>query len=921
MTRMSFALKLIAITCLWSVMCEASAWASTNLVSNGGFEEIESGMPVAWTVGSGDVMMSSDVGRCGGRSVKFTANKSFKGWAILAQDKVVPVENDRNYRVTFWIKGNGGEYVGINILRMDDWRPAVATALDHCCVARRGWTRQSYYFKGDSTTSNTRFQFALDGGGTVWIDDVELVPVSAQEVTDIIPTNGLPNAIPNSSFELGTAGWGTDGADSLIGVIDQSTAVDGRCSFKLRLAPETYQTAWYDWPEPRVEKLTALKLAGVGWLSLHKDRPYTFSTYLKSDVDGLIVNLALERSGRIPGEGRGNRDPRYVATRQQVRVTREWRRYSLTANFPDDLTFVTVEPDLTASGSNRATLWIDALQLEPGISATKYRQRRTVEAGVSTGRTANVFQRGEKVDLNVRLRNTGHGTFDVPVLLSIQDFNNKVVLQKRLKRTVGSGRTVITIIPTGLKLTGFYRARLIVGRGDQAETHTLRMAVIHPYNKTYGGKESFFGVNHAFPSDLRMKLAKDAGISWVRDWSTMWDAIEPEKGRFDFSVADKVIDRALSFGVSVQAVLSQPSCRWSSSAPPEAVGKYGQGEPIYRMYPPRDIADFDNYIYQTVRHFGSKIKHWEILNEPFYKFGIDGQATLSVEQYFELLKSGYQAAKRAKPDCVVIGGPAMDLMESQFARYSKLFEMGGLDYLDATNQHVYTGDVPDNTGYDALNALMDRCGGRKPIWLNEHGIYGDDAPGPACDLGWLSFADKPNAEQLAAEALVRLNAAALGSGAACVMQHPLFSIHRVNRDIFPCDMMFGYGGLPKKGYVAMNVLAWMLPPGTSFDRRIVDGGLSLYIFRRGSKRVGIVWSEIAIDLSSAAWRRINGSGARLLDVMGNPIPGGLSRLSMTPVYIVGTDPAIEKAAAAISIYGRSSVIMPYGPALEADERD
>ncbi|MBI2842939.1 MAG: carbohydrate binding domain-containing protein [Armatimonadetes bacterium] len=874
--------------------------SAQNLLSNGGFEVIASGKPVGWVVGSGgsDVSLSSDLGRCGGRSIKVAVKESYKGWVVLAQDKVVPIEKGRNYRVTFWIKGKGGEYVMVNILRLDNWRPAVATALDHYCVARRGWTKQSYYFKGESTTNNTRFEFALDGGGTVWIDDVEIVLVSVQEVTDTIPTNGVVNAIPNSSFELGIAGWGTDGSDSLIGTIDRSTAVDGRCSFKLRLAPETYQTAWFDWPEPRIVRLTNLKLASIGWLKLYKDEPYTFSTYLKSDVDGLTVNLALERSAWVPDEGTFEPVKQYIAIRKQVRVTREWRRYSFTAELPDELSFVTVGPDLKASGVNRATLWVDALQLEPGKSATKYRQRRLVEAGLSTDRIANLFYRGEKVDLRVRLRNAGRDNADVPLFLSIQDFGGRSVVQKRLRQTVSAGRTVNVTVPTGLKATGFYSAKITVGSGDQAETHVIPMGVIFPYKRTYGGKSSFFGINHAFPTDLRMKLAKDAGISWVRDWSTMWDVIEPEKGCFDFSVADKVIDRAMSHGMRVQACLSQPSSRWSSTAPPEAAARYGQGEPIYRMYEPKNITDFENYVYRVVRHFGNRVKHWEILNEPFYKFGVDGQATLSVEQYFELLQAGYRAAKRAKPDCTVIGGPAMDLMESQFARYRKLFEMGGLHYIDATNQHVYTGDVPDYAAYDALNTLMDRCGGRKPIWLNEYGVYGDDSPGPSCELGWLSFADHKNAEQLAAEALVRLNTAALGNGAVCVMQHPLFSVHRVNRDIFP-DMMFGYDGLPRKGYVAMNILAWMLPPGTSFDKKMAISGLLIYIFKRGGKRVGIVWSERPVDLSTAARRRIEGRGVRFLDVMGNPIPAGPSRLSLAPVYIVGSDSAIEEAVAVI----------------------
>jgi hypothetical protein len=283
-----------------------------------------------------------------------------------------------------------------------------------------------------------------------------------------------------------------------------------------------------------------------------------------------------------------------------------------------------------------------------------------------------------------------------------------------------------------------------------------------------------------------------------------------------------------------------------------------------------------------------------MLNEPFYKVGIDGRPTLSTAQYCELLQAGYLGAKRADPDCVVIGGPAMDLIPSHLVRYAEFCSLGGLSFLDAINQHTYLGDSNCQQAYDKLNGLMDANGGRKPIWVNECGTYGMDETDSVCQPEWLSFAEGRDSEQLAAEALVRQYAVALGNGAQKVMQHPEFSIIPVNRES-PTDALFTYGGAPRKAYVALNVLAWMLPPGTRFEKRMVTDDIACYVFRRGEKCTAVIWSENGTALPSELRRLANSSAVTFLDLMGNPVHQKLPRLSMEPVYAVGDGAAITEA--------------------------
>ena len=74
-----------------------------------------------------------------------------------------------------------------------------------------------------------------------------------------------------------------------------------------------------------------------------------------------------------------------------------------------------------------------------------------------------------------------------------------------------------------------------------------------------GTADSPLGFNHAYPWQFLVRLARQAGIVWWRDWSAKWQTVEPEKGQFDWTVADEQINRVRELDSEVDVLLPFPS--------------------------------------------------------------------------------------------------------------------------------------------------------------------------------------------------------------------------------------------------------------------------------------------------------------------------------------------------------------------------
>ncbi len=134
-------------------------------------------------------------------------------------------------------------------------------------------------------------------------------------------------------------------------------------------------------------------------------------------------------------------------------------------------------------------------------------------------------------------------------------------------------------------------------------------------------------------------LAKDMGFGWVKQIFG-WRDIEPEKGAFDWSRTDFIVDTALSYGdVNLLVRLDfQPD--WARS------GCSDQG-------PPQNMQDYADFAGAVAERYRGQIGAYQIWNEPNLAREWCDQSP-SPEVYAQMLNAAYGAIKAADPTAYVI---------------------------------------------------------------------------------------------------------------------------------------------------------------------------------------------------------------------------------------------------------------------------
>jgi len=250
-----------------------------------------------------------------------------------------------------------------------------------------------------------------------------------------------------------------------------------------------------------------------------------------------------------------------------------------------------------------------------------------------------------------------------------------------------------------------------------------------PFGAHTQGIDSRFGIN-AFVSgryeqqelDKPISVMKDMGIGFSRE-EFVWGSIEPEKGFFKWSAYDKSTDMLSSSGISILGVLDY-SAPWATEDP------YRDGADKYMP----NITDWQSYVGKVVDRYKSKVRYWQIWNEPNVATFFKPEPNAS--QYLEILKSAYEIIKKedSSAQVVVAGTSGVD------AGYLRELErLGAADYFDILAVHPYSFDFysPPESGFldDMKNAerLAEELG-NKPIWLTEFGWPTDDKNGLNEDL-------------------------------------------------------------------------------------------------------------------------------------------------------------------------------------------
>ena len=213
-----------------------------------------------------------------------------------------------------------------------------------------------------------------------------------------------------------------------------------------------------------------------------------------------------------------------------------------------------------------------------------------------------------------------------------------------------------------------------------------------------------------------------------------WGRTEREKGVYDFSWLDEVVDALVGIGVEPWLSLSYGNYLYLS---PEELPQmesvllrlFENREEFERKRPllyglgqkptgsPEAMAGWLNYVRATVSRYRGRVRHYEIWNEPDVSVFFPSQCW--PEEYRELVRRTAAVIREADPGALVIGGAA-----GRNATMEELLRRGIGEDVDILSFHGYH-EYPEKFGinaYRAYRAVLDRHAPRLKLWRGEAGF-------------------------------------------------------------------------------------------------------------------------------------------------------------------------------------------------------
>lgn len=252
------------------------------------------------------------------------------------------------------------------------------------------------------------------------------------------------------------------------------------------------------------------------------------------------------------------------------------------------------------------------------------------------------------------------------------------------------------------------------GGTDPKRTASSRQGVIKPEFFALNGVGYFHYRDSPEASQTaKRKMALMKGIGAASDRCDFWwSVLEPKRGTWDWRKGDWLMDFYSRQKMDALPILSY-SAIWSPDRCPAT---------------PDDIRDYANYVFLAVNRYKDKVKCWEVWNEPniptFWK------PEPNVAAYSLMLKAAYEAAHKADPGCVIVGGATS---ETDINWFLGIAEHGALHCMDVASFHPYSmADGPDEMDLgrqiDNMRTLLNRNGlTTMPLWITEMGWQADPA--------------------------------------------------------------------------------------------------------------------------------------------------------------------------------------------------
>jgi hypothetical protein len=251
-----------------------------------------------------------------------------------------------------------------------------------------------------------------------------------------------------------------------------------------------------------------------------------------------------------------------------------------------------------------------------------------------------------------------------------------------------------------------------------------------------------------FEPERTYTLLGNLGVKWARV-QTGWSRCETRKGEYDFRWLDEIVDAIRDQGVQPWFNLSYGNKLYSPESPlVSAVGWV----PVFSAEARQAWANFTK---KLAEHFASRVKHWEIWNEPDIKvFWKPGEP--SPQGYADLVAMTAPVIRAAVPNVTIVGG-AFSGFGTGIDYIEKAFEAGLAPHIDRLSYHAYT--PRPEAGYrarvQALKTLAQRYKPSLRLWQGETGAPA--VPGGVGAMANLSWTEERQAKWLLRRVLTDLD--------------------------------------------------------------------------------------------------------------------------------------------------------------------
>ena len=688
------------------------------------------------------------------------------------------------------------------------------------------------------------------------------------------------NRIANSSFEAGDTGFSTvqyqvrgkESPKAYLPVWTKGDAPHGEYYLKF---PETNgERVEFNSPEITLSE---------------KERTYTVSAWLKSEKPTTVRLGFFQVTHRPPKVSN-----RWYGNGRDFKVGPEWKRYSTTFKIPAEhlYGFVTVS-------WSKGSVSVDGIQFEAG-KGSEYAPQSPVE--IQMAKSPSISNFGKK---EIFLR----GFNDLPQSVTVKGkltMNGKEIpftMQMDAKKGAEI-KIPVNLDRYGIqKITGNYSAGTCSGT-----MIPWISAVLHPLPKTPFDPEKEFGIGVSAPIPTRSKFyrameksyrefmesARAQGIRVLRlhdDGGFGWPRMEPEKGKFDWSAIDSLIETADSTGLVIFPILGG-GFSFNPKKPSNWFGN--RKENWVRVWHGLQIClpkldDWRDYCHALFEHCKGKIQYYECMNEP--------NLYLTPEEYVPYLKIAHEEARKVDPSIRIVGICSTGDLGGRLGDFiEKCGKLGAFQYCDAISFHPYSAQM-DNFAVSAetqiaeIKEILKKYGYTGPLWNSEiyyihsgthwrkiSAINGGSAP------HWID-AEKTLPYNAIRRCMIDLGAdlaqsiSLAGNQFAGKFDHPHFGY----------NTFWGEGRfMPNEIAAAHNGFAWFLEGAKSIRQlKNLINGINGYLYRdRNGKEIFALWSieegeKFHLELPD---------GAEAYDLFGNRIKEKKLLLTEVPMYFRNTRP-------------------------------